>query len=92
MSTCNPLLRVFGKSFLEELNPLRISEYQRQRLQAVGKNTINRELAVLRKVFNLGIRWGMVKDNPVKQVDFFKVRLCNFFGCNFRQGVELAAA
>ena len=72
-STCRPLLRVFGKMFLEEINPHRISEYQRGRLQEVGKNTINRELAVLRKIFNLGIRWDYVKSNPVKQVDFFKI-------------------
>jgi len=73
VATCKPLNLAFGKSFLEEINPLVITEYQRRRLQTVSKNTINREMAVLRKVFNLGIRWGMAKDNPVKQVDFFKV-------------------
>ena len=72
-STCRPLLRVFGKMFLEEIKPFRIAEYQKGRLQVVGPNTINRELAVLRKIFNLGIRWDFMKSNPVKQVDFFKI-------------------
>ncbi len=68
----NILERFFGEKYLEEINPALVEEFQFARAGEVSKSTANRSLAALRKVFNLGIRWGLVKANPVKQVEFFK--------------------
>lgn len=36
-------------------------------------SNINRELTVLKRMFNLAIEWGLTSSNPVKRVKFFKV-------------------
>ena len=38
----------------------------------LAKNTINRYYAFLKHVFNVALRDGLVKENPVKNVQFFK--------------------
>ena len=34
--------------------------------------TVNRELAYLKRLYNLAIKWGQAKKNPVNDIDFFK--------------------
>lgn len=36
-------------------------------------SNVNRELVVLKRMFNLAIEWGFTDSNPVKSVKFFKV-------------------
>ena len=36
-------------------------------------SNINRELAVLKRMFNLGIEWGLTNHSPLKGVKYFKV-------------------
>jgi integrase len=50
-----------------------VEEYQFRRAKKTSKATANRSLAVLRKIFNLGIRWDMITSNPVCKIDFFRV-------------------
>jgi integrase len=38
----------------------------------IAKATINRELAILKAIFNMAIRDGRADSNPVKEVKFFK--------------------
>ncbi len=38
----------------------------------IAKATINRELAILKAMFNMAIRDGRADSNPVKEVKFFK--------------------
>jgi len=69
----NQLEVFFGDRYLDEITPRLVEEYQFNRAKETSKATANRSLAVLRKIFNLGMRWDMVKSNPVCKIDFFRV-------------------
>lgn len=64
------LKRFFGDVLLSEVTPKRIVAYKNQRYaEKVMPATINRELATLKKAFNLGRReWEWCTDNPVTRV------------------------
>ena len=49
-----------------------IDDYKQKRLKEVKPATINRELAILKHMFSLAIKWKYVDENPVKQVEFFQ--------------------
>jgi integrase len=58
---------------LEQITPLRLEQYQQKRQieEKACPATVNRELSMLRREFNLAIRWGFHKGiNPVKMIDF----------------------
>jgi integrase len=40
--------------------------------QGVSNATVNREIACLKRMFNLAIKWGKAAKNPVNDVDFLK--------------------
>ncbi|MCJ7681865.1 MAG: site-specific integrase [Candidatus Aminicenantes bacterium] len=66
------LIPYFGENELEQITPFSIEKYRSQRLEdGVKKSTTNRELALLKKMFNLAIDWGYCQDNPVRKVKFF---------------------
>src|SRR3990172_9791923 len=67
-------LEHFGGKNLSQINPWHIEKYKSDR-KALGRkpSTINRELTILRRMFNLAIQWKMVTANPVKGVKFYKV-------------------
>jgi integrase len=69
----NQLEAFFGGKNLNEITPKLVEDYQFKRAKETSKATANRSLAVLRKIFNLGIRWDMTTDNPVCKIDFFRV-------------------
>ena len=59
------------KDFLfSKITSLQIEEYKKKRLEKVKPATLNRELACLRHMFNLAIKWKMTDENPVKDVEF----------------------
>lgn len=66
------LRAAFGDLTLKEITPDRVQRYQLHRAQEVSKTTANRSLATLKMVFNLGIRWGLIKENPVTKVEFYR--------------------
>lgn len=62
----------FGKLELNNITPLLIEKYRAERLKTgVEKSTTNRELALLKKMFNLAIDWGYLKENPVRKVKIY---------------------
>jgi integrase len=62
---------VLGTKRLDELSPLDLERYRRQRKQANRSEiTINRELAFLRNLYNVAIAWGKAAENPVRKVRF----------------------
>ena len=69
----NRLLPFFGECFVDEINTAQVEDYRKLRLPQVSKNTINREVAILRKILNKGIRWKLAVENPCKWVKAFKV-------------------
>jgi integrase len=45
-----------------------IDEYKQSRLEAIKPATVNRTLAILRKMFNDAVRWGFIPSSPMKMV------------------------
>lgn len=48
-----------------------VAEYKTKRAKEVKPATVNRELALLKTLFNKAIAWGEADKNPVKGVQFF---------------------
>jgi len=67
----------FGDVRVEEITPMRVEQYRSwrmthgSRVHRVSKSTINREMALLKHVFNKGIEWGKCADNPVSKIKFY---------------------
>ena len=65
------LTTFFGDSKLREITVLRIEDYQRYRVNAVAPATSNREMALLKHMFNVAERWDLYQGrNPVRLVRF----------------------
>jgi integrase len=64
----------FGGKPLNNITTWFVEKYKSER-KVVGSQpaTINRELTVLRRMFNLAIQWNLTASSPVKGVKFFKV-------------------
>jgi integrase len=68
-----PLQRFFAGKSISEINPFMIEKYkQKRREDGVSVRTINIELACLRHMFNMALKWGKAQKNPLKEVKFFK--------------------
>ncbi len=60
------LCRAFGSKRLDEISPFALESYKAERKGAGAADaTVNRELACLRNLYNMGIKWGWVLENPV---------------------------
>jgi len=70
----NHLCAYFGKErTLAEVTPMEIEGYKLQRRGKVADSTVNRELALLKRMFNLAITWDLFLGlNPVRKVKFFR--------------------
>lgn len=61
------LKRFFGPVKLRDITATRVEEYQRERVKAVSPATSNREMALLKHMFNLAEQWGEHRGaNPVR--------------------------
>jgi integrase len=61
----------FGPSKLRDITALKVEEYQRARVKDVCPATSNREMALLKHMFNMAERWGQHHGtNPVRLVKF----------------------
>ncbi|HOW60057.1 MAG TPA: site-specific integrase [Candidatus Omnitrophota bacterium] len=75
-----PLMDTFQGLHLHEITPLKVEEYKTSRVsQKIGEtekhiapSTVNRELALLKCIFNRAIEWGKTTKNPVKGIKFYK--------------------
>ncbi len=75
-----PLLDFFSGWLLSEVDQGAIEKYKTWRISqksfvtghSLRPATVNRELAALRAVFNLALKHGLVKANPVRGVRFFR--------------------
>jgi integrase len=68
-----PLQGFFGDEFISEINPFLIEKYKQKRKEdEVSVRTINIELACLRHMFNMAMKWGKVQKNPVREIKLFK--------------------
>jgi integrase len=70
-SLVKSLLSFFGGYRVSEITPSLVSQYKTHRRQA--KVALNRELSLLKVVFNLAIReWQWVKENPASMIKLEK--------------------
>ncbi len=49
-----------------------VESYKMERAKVVKPASVNRELALLKTMFNKAIFWGMMNESPMKQVKLFK--------------------
>lgn len=65
------LIDFFGGANLEQISPMRIEDFQRKRIERVSPATANREVALLKHMFNTAEKWQLHSGpNPVRQVRF----------------------
>lgn len=62
----------FGETTLDDITSLSVEKYKAKRMEdKVSKSTVNRELTILKKMFNLAIDWGITDRNPALKVKQF---------------------
>jgi integrase len=67
------LLNTFRNYTLKQITPGNIEDYKVKRLdEGLSPASINRELACLKRMYNLAIKWKEATVNPVKDVDFLE--------------------
>jgi integrase len=71
---CNTLRSYFEGKKISEISPQNVEAYKLARAQVCSRQTVNNELSVMRAMYNLAIRLGKAKLNPVKGVKFFRVQ------------------
>jgi len=71
-SSLRQLTAYFGSKPLVEIHPFHIESYKSKRGETVSGSTINRDLACLKRMFSLAVKWGRAEKNPVSSVEFFK--------------------
>ena len=57
---------------LSQISPEMIEAYKMDRRKQVSPATCNKEVACLKHMFNLAIKWRKANINPVKEVKFFR--------------------
>lgn len=62
----------FGKYNLDEITPFLIEKYKIERKKTVSVRTINIELSLLRRMYNLARSWDMCSNNPINNVKFYQ--------------------
>ena len=62
----------FGNYKLTDISPILIEKYKLERKQGVSNSTVNKELSIMRRMFNVAISWDKCKSNPVSKVKFFR--------------------
>ncbi len=69
----NNLLEYFRGKTMHEIKVSSIEDYIIKRKgDGVANATVNRELSCLRRMYNLAIKWGHARKNPVNDVEFLK--------------------
>jgi integrase len=67
------LSRFFGGKALSEISSFMVEKYKLTRREEKAEpGTVNRELACLRHMFNMALRWKKAQTNPVREVKFMK--------------------
>lgn len=71
----NSFMRHFKHENIVQINPLKLEEYKKKRLEdGVKSSTVNRELACIKHMFNLACRWKILHENPFDDVKFLEVK------------------
>jgi len=75
------MVPLFGDLPLKEITPLLIEKYRAERLKKtrktangtthIEKSTANREITIMKKMFNIAVDWGYADTNPAQKIKFF---------------------
>ncbi|NIM20708.1 MAG: tyrosine-type recombinase/integrase [Candidatus Latescibacteria bacterium] len=63
----------FKRKRIDEISSWDVERFKASRVKRVSKSTVNRELAILKRLFNLAIDWNLVAKNPVKKVAMYRI-------------------
>jgi len=75
MSASKPLLSFFGGRYVNEITLWLVEKYKAKRKEEGRKpETINKELGVLRRMFNLAVEWTLISTNPIRGMKLVKVQ------------------
>ena len=68
------MLSVFKGKNINGINLWHVEQYKSNR-KSIGRKpeTINKELGILRRMFNLAIQWKFISSNPIKGIKLLKV-------------------
>lgn len=66
------LTPVFGDRYLFDVTLAAVERYKQQRLESVDPATVNKEVNCLKAMLNKAVRWGYLKDNPLKGMTALK--------------------
>jgi integrase len=73
MVSLKPLQSFFGNKRLSDISPFLVEKYKQKRnADGLSVRTINIELACLRHMFNMAMKWGRAQKNPLAEVKLFK--------------------
>jgi len=67
------LLPFFGSRLLSDITPFLIESYKKKRLEEVKPATVNREIGLLKHMFNMAIMWDKATTNPMRHVRLLPV-------------------
>lgn len=62
----------FEGKHLHEIKKVDIEDYKAKRIKTVKGSTVNRDLALLKTIYNKAIEWEYSKENPVNKIQFFR--------------------
>ena len=62
----NKLVAFFGDKRMDQISTFLVNGYKVESMKTVKKATVNRELAILRGMYNLAIAWNKAQVNPVR--------------------------
>ena len=66
------LIPLWGKRPAEEIGQFDIVKFRNRIKKEIGHHTANRYVALLSKMFNLAVEWGVREDNPARRRKDFK--------------------
>jgi len=70
------IMRMFDKEFkektIQEITTWQIEKWKSKRKEGLQAGSVNRELALLKHMFSMALKWRRLKENPAKDVKQFK--------------------
>jgi integrase len=71
-SLLDNLMPFFGNERLTAIQPLHVENYKIKWKNSVKPATINREVALLKRVLNIAVEWKVINSNPISKVKFLR--------------------
>lgn len=75
-SVCNIIWPYFSKrniTKLFQLSPAIFEDFKRERKSTVTTTTINNNIRMMKSMLNMAIRWGYIKESPLKDTKYLEV-------------------